>query len=333
MDTPHNKIFMRGYAIGLSMSRMSKVDISRHLGINKSTVFRWISQFNNDGQRFPKKPPGRPCKTSLRSNRLLVRLAKADNLSSARKLKQQWREPVSIWTVYRRLRLVGLRKRRRLVCPLLTEAHKVARLRWAMTRVIWREVWHRVIFTDESRFKRIGSDARIMVWRARGERYLDKNVDHAIQGQGGSVHMWGAIWMNGRSRLRILRQSVNQRTYIQTLQTFYNEDHVPIDSILQDDNAPAHRAVAVRQYIEEAGIRTIPWPSRSPDLNPIEHVWDFIARKIDSRPVAAESIQQLAEWVETEWNDMPQDFVNNLILSMPRRIRATIEAKGGHTKY
>lgn len=327
-----NSNFFRGYALGLLENKKSVVQVSRQLGVSKRTIFRWRREFRA-GKVLKGHSPGRGLKTSDRSNRLLVRLAKAHHLSSARELIQFWRERVCVSTVYRRLRASGIRKRRRLVVPVLTPRHREERLRWAMTRVLWRAVWGRVIFTDESRFKRIGSDGRILVWRMKGERYLDRNVSEKPQGQGGSVHVWGAIWRGGRSRLHVLRQNVNQRTYVDTLDSFFGEEALPDRFIFQDDNAPAHRAAAVVEHLQNSHVHCLPWPARSPDLNPIEHVWDYISRKLNSRPHTAQNLRQLEEWILEEWQALSQEIIDALIDSIPRRIICVIEARGGHTKY
>lgn len=92
----------------------------------------------------------KPIKTTSRSNRLLFRLARVHHLTS--ELMWMWRERVSVNTVYRHFRARGMRKRKRLICPLLTAQHREARLRWCMTRIIWRKACSRVVFCDERRF-------------------------------------------------------------------------------------------------------------------------------------------------------------------------------------
>lgn len=89
----------------------------------------------------------------------------------------------------------------------------------------------------------------------------------------------------------------------------------------------------VGQFMERTGVRRLPWPSMSPDLNPIEHIWDAMARNINSRTHPAESLQQLSAWIQEEWYGLPQEFIDGLVLSLPRRVRAVIEAHGRNTKY
>jgi transposase len=68
------------------------------------------------------------------------------------------------------------------------------------------------------------------------------------------------------------------------------------------------------------------WPACSPDLNPIEHVWDKLERQIRCRPVVPDNLNDLRIALLEEWERIPQDYVQNLFESMPRRIEAVIRA-------
>ena len=49
--------------------------------------------------------------------------------------------------------------------------------------------------------------------------------------------------------------------------------------MFMDDNARPHRARIVQHFLQQEAVQTIPWPVISPDMNPIEHVWDFIGQR------------------------------------------------------
>ncbi|KAI3352158.1 hypothetical protein L3Q82_020969 [Scortum barcoo] len=61
------------------------------------------------------------------------------------------------------------------------------------------------------------------------------------------------------------------------------------------DNARPHVAGVCQQFLQDEGIDAMDWPARSPDLNPIEHIWDIMSRSIHQRHVAPQTVQELAD--------------------------------------
>ena len=88
-----------------------------------------------------------------------------------------------------------------------------------------------------------------------------------------------------------------------------------------------------QQFLQEEGIDAMDWPTRSPDLNPIEHIWDLMSRSIHQRHVAPQTVQGLADALVQVWEKIPQETIRHLIRSMPRFCREVIQARGGHTHY
>jgi transposase len=75
-----------------------------------------------------------------------------------------------------------------------------------------------------------------------------------------------------------------------------------------------------------------PHPAQSPDLNPIENVWQIVKAIVANYPIT-KSVEELEEQVLKAWRSVRPETVRNLIESMPRRVQAVVQAKGGHTKY
>ncbi|GFX05305.1 transposable element Tcb2 transposase [Trichonephila clavipes] len=91
-----------------------------------------------------------------------------------------------------------------------------------------------------------------------------------------------------------------------------------------DDNARSHRTLAVEELLESEYITRMDWPTYSPDLNPIEHVWDALGRRIVARLHHPENTQQLKQLLIEEWALLPQEMLHQLVLSMRRRCEAAI---------
>ncbi|GFT05659.1 transposable element Tc1 transposase [Trichonephila clavipes] len=103
--------------------------------------------------------------------------------------------------------------------------------------------------------------------------------------------------------------------------------------LFMDDNAPCHRTVAAEQLLESEDIERMDWPARSPDLNPIEHVWDFLGRRLAPRTLPPVTIQEFRLALQNEWAAMPQHLLDTLILSMGRRCETCLAVRGYHIRY
>ncbi|UYV62065.1 hypothetical protein LAZ67_1007712 [Cordylochernes scorpioides] len=102
------------------------------------------------------------------------------------------------------------------------------------------------------------------------------------------------------------------------------------NALYQQDNARPHTARISQQALQD--VQMLPWPPYSPDLSPIEHVWDIIGRRLHALP-QPRSEDELWQMVEREWRAIPQDAIHTLIDSLPRRVAACIAVRGGPTCY
>ncbi|GBN12090.1 hypothetical protein AVEN_242739-1 [Araneus ventricosus] len=97
-----------------------------------------------------------------------------------------------------------------------------------------------------------------------------------------------------------------------------------------DDNARPHRAVVVEDYLEGHGLERMEWPARSPDLNPIEHLWDYLGRQVATLSPPPRSLEQGLLRV---WSSLPISVSDNLIYNMESRCRQCIQFRGGQIPY
>jgi transposase len=104
-------------------------------------------------------------------------------------------------------------------------------------------------------------------------------------------------------------------------------------AVFQENNARPHRARLTTAFLTANNINTLPCPSLSPDLNPVEHIWDELDGRLRARANASASPNELFIASQAEWAAIPQQKISHIITPMPHRCRATIAAKGGNTRY
>jgi transposase len=113
----------------------------------------------------------------------------------------------------------------------------------------------------------------------------------------------------------------------------YFDNHALVDrSMFMDDNARPHRARIVQYFLQQETVQTIIWPSMSPEMNPIEHVWDFIGQKINQHNPKYQNIDELRTAILQEWQQFPQERLGRLVRSMTRRVTDLHNKRGGYTR-
>ncbi|GFW82509.1 transposable element Tcb2 transposase [Trichonephila clavipes] len=94
--------------------------------------------------------------------------------------------------------------------------------------------------------------------------------------------------------------------------------------ILMDGNCMPHRANLVEDFFFEEGIVRMEWPACSSDMNPIEHVWDALGRRVAGRQPTPQTLQKLEKALLEEWDRIPLFVINSLIDSMPQRTATAV---------
>lgn len=108
-------------------------------------------------------------------------------------------------------------------------------------------------------------------------------------------------------------------------------ESVPVTAIFMHDYDPKHKSTLVKDYLAAEKINVMEWPAKSPDLNPIENLWELVDRQI--RKNTHKNKAELRQAIEDAWRAVPSSVLVSLMESMPRRCSAVIKAKGQHTKY
>ena len=192
-------------------------------------------------------------------------------------------------TTRRRLHSLGYIGRQARKKPYISSKNKKKRMEWA--RVMRKKnlaYWKKVVFTDESKIKISGSDGRVFVWRKSTEEWLPCCTLGSVKTGEASIMVWGAMSYDGGGPLTVVEGSITGETYRQTLQKHFwplvvSRRRCKKETILQDDNAPVHRANLVKAWKKRNNLKCLEWPAQSPDLNPIENLWMTLKRGISAR--------------------------------------------------
>ena len=145
-----------------------------------------------------------------------------------------------------------------------------------------------------------GSDCVKHVWRQPGEEYKDKCVLPTVKHGGGSVMVWGCMSVPGTGELQFMEGTMNANMYcdilkqsmILFLQTLGHR------AVFQHNNNPKHTSKTTTALLKKLRVKAMDWPSMSPDLNPIEHLWDILKWKVEERKVS--NIHQLCDVIMEE---------------------------------
>ncbi|UYV64615.1 hypothetical protein LAZ67_3001324 [Cordylochernes scorpioides] len=269
--------------------------------------------------------------TSARVDRLILRQAVAAPQATCTAILQHVQDTldhsISTRTISRRLVANGLHSCRPLRRLPLTPPNRRQRLEWCRARSTWMTEWHRVVFSDESRFCLSSDSRRVRVWRRRGERSNPAAIVESPTVRQRGIMVWGAIAYDSRSPLLRIQGTMTAQRYVYDVLRPVTLPYllgVP-NALYQQDNARPHTARISQQALQD--VQMLPWPPYSPDLSSIEHVWDIIGRRLHDLP-QPRSEDELWQMVEREWRAIPQDAIRTLIDSLPRRVAACIAVRG-----
>lgn len=223
---------------------------------------------------------------------------------------------ISLSTVRRYMGDLGIKYGKTDVCPRLNEQQKCERVKYSVSCGF--EDYKSMIFSDESSLKL--ADIYTRCWYVKGKK---KTRRQYVKGNVG-IMIFGCFSYYGYSKLMVFRREANKKkgdrginairykeylqdTLIPLVQKHPSDEHGVRQALFLQDNAPIHRSVLVKKYLDDNDIQMYKHPAYSPDLNPIEKVWFCIKKKVREREENFRSLDTLEAAAINAWNELMSD--------------------------
>ena len=282
---------------------------------------------------------GRPRTLTEADRRFVAREVKKNPRCSAPKIAAELgRRGTSVCdsTVRNTLREMDFHGRRPRKKFYVSKVNRLKRLGFAKEhRHTGLEVFDKTVWTDESKYDIFGSDGNVQVWRQPNTELQPRNLIPTVKHGGGSVMVWGCMSSKGVGNLHFIEGKMDHYMYIdilkKNLRASVEKMGLRNDYLFQQDNDPKHKAKNTQLWLLYNTPKRLETPPQSPDLNPIEHLWQYLETQIRKRHISNK--RDLQNALKEEWENIPPSYCADLVKSMPSRIQAVIAAKGNPTKY
>lgn len=331
----HLSFFQRSVVVTLWQLTLS-VDIIQQLtGCDPRTTSRWTDQFTQHHSLEDMHGRGRHRITDSHTDQAIVDLATSNPFTTPRQINSELQTEVSNRTIRRRLNEAGLLGRVARVEHPFTDEHIAKRLAFAHEHETWSDdQWDRVIFGDEC-YIYLGTHGQTWVQRPVDCAYLKQFMLTADYQSPPKVGIFCCFTSQGVGSMRVIYDDMDQRLYTDTMKQTLKPSALRMfpSGAWQylHDNAGYHIGHVSSAWFHNNGIDLIKLPPYSPDLNPIENLFNYWKRKVEAHRPG--NVQQLTEFSIQEWSNIPPIICSTLVDSMRDRMKAVVAAEGHKSGY
>lgn len=317
----------------------SNIYIANLLSRTKSTIGKFLQRVKKRGNTKTVNRSGRPKCTNLRIDKRIQSLVSQNNRITCseiqRRLLDKYELQISKSTIRRRIHKIGLAARTPTKIPYVSAVNRRKRLAFYEEHAFkYIDFWKRNLWSDETKIELKYHHGRMHVWRKTGEHLTYECANPTFKCQTRGIMIWGCMTATGVGKIYMLEGTINSRMYLEIVKDTVEAEArrlIGPDFIFQQDNAPIHTAKIVKQYFRENDFTVLNWPPQSPDLSPIENLWDHLKTKIsDKKP---RNLLELRKLINVDWIKIEPDCCRELVESIPHRLCLLKAAKGGHTGH
>lgn len=340
LDTP-----LKNRIVGHIEATQSVAKASAYYQVAWSTCHDVFHRYQETGTTSNLPRSGRPAILSPRGQRRFGRRALKEDSKSIQELANDFSPKISRVTAQRVLKARGIYRFRRKRVPYLSEGARKSRLQFAYdNRSKTQEHWGRIFFTDETYVFVSGKQTSDFVTRRRGEGYRRGKTRPTFTQPRTGVMVWACVALGRKGPITVLdfpggkgggmnasryQEQVLERVFLPYIVSLGPEG---LHYAFQQDNAPGHKAKSTKDWFNHHGISLFSHPPSSPDLNPIELVWNLLRIELEKRQHIPTSKHELIQAIYEAWEQISQADIDACILKMHDKVEAVITASGGNIK-
>ena len=224
----------------------------------------------------------------------------------------------------KRFGMASRRARSRIIISNINKQKRLIFCRWMLEQS--DEFIDSICFSDETVVKSQPNGEVVLFRAPEGtDWYSPSNA-----GGGKFVMFWGCASKAAYGPLVVIEGKNTAEKYITTLSDHLLPEIQASPGLLtfQQDNASIHKTRAVMSFLTENGVKTFEWPPQSPDLSPIENIWNAVKMKMKALRPRPRSHALMRDAVLQIWENLDNHIRTSLIESFRSRLHKCIAARG-----
>jgi transposase len=314
----------------LADANISITDIANQIGIHRNTVGSFVAKYNLL-KNLPPKIKKYKGKIQGRKQLQILKYIKEHPMDTRRDIIDALDlgiVPQTLSNYFKHQSIVRKKARR---SPMISANNRAKRIAFAKEMLTWtNEMLRNILWSDETTVKSYPNGEIIMY---RDNEMAEKRYDivsPAVQQGGISVQFWGCISFHATGPLVEFDGWVNAQSYFEVILEGYvvPELRQNANLVFQQDNAKPHKAPFIMEWFSRKRIELVVWPPQSPDLSPIEVIWNIMKMKLKSMKPRPRSKKEISAAMHKIWTEIDDTVRQQCCDKFRDNLKRCLEVKG-----